>query len=151
MLRFPWNYHSPLGYLLHMVSRLASLIPNVHTLHLEDASGSSYVREGPIQAIQFDWEVEVGSKWPELINLTLMDYEIPYNQSMQHVNTEAMLQRLHTLDISSYSRFSYTLPSVMPQLQSLKVQIETDQLFQNLMTTLQSCKGSLHTLECLWP
>lgn len=66
--------------------------------------------------------------------------------SEQHKNTEIMLQRLHTLDILQYPRFISILPHTITHLQSLKVCIVNKKSLQRLMTILENCGRSLHTL-----
>jgi hypothetical protein len=139
------DHKKHLGSDLRKLSRLACLTPNVHTLYLDSANGAYLLSDTQPSQCIYDWEVELSCKWPKLRNLTLADYRTEA-KFIQHINTEIMLQRLHTLDILLHPDFIFILPPIMSHLQSLKIRIETEESLQRLMTLLEHCGRSLHTL-----
>jgi hypothetical protein len=135
-----------LVYVLPKLSRLAVLTSNIHTLRIDgpyESYGINYTQ--PPQRFRYDWEVELSCKWPKLRNLTLTVC-MREEESIQHINTDIMLQRLHTLDILGYPRFASILPHIMTHLQSLKLCVVTKESLLRLMTILENCGRSLHTL-----
>jgi hypothetical protein len=143
MINFRPDHKKHLVSVLLKLSRLACLTPNIHTLCLYSESADyNTSHTQPSQRI-YDWEVELSCKWPKLRNLMLADLRADF---IQHINTEILLQRLHTLDIREYPGFIFILPPIMSHLQSLKISIITGESLQRLLRILENCGRSLHTL-----
>ncbi|CAO3673947.1 unnamed protein product [Umbelopsis ramanniana] len=145
MLDFEPDPNIQLKYGLLNLSRLAFLTPNIHTLRIIGAHYYHGITYWQPRRITYDWEVELASKLPKLVNLTLTEYRREA-EFVRHKNTKFMLQRLHTLDILQYPRFTWILPHTMTHLRSLKLCIGTEESLQRLMTILENCGRSLHTL-----
>jgi hypothetical protein len=128
-----------------MLSRLASMTPNVHTVEIPVPMVRSVM-----SGRSFDWSV-LASQWTNLSSLTF-NAPSPFSAAgyLYNLNNiHDVFNKLQHLDVSICSSLlKCMLPSVsaMPYLQSLMVKVGNEWDYQALRKILQACQNTLHTL-----
>ncbi|KAI8578330.1 hypothetical protein K450DRAFT_247422 [Umbelopsis ramanniana AG] len=148
-LQRDYYFHANSRWYAELLSKLATVTPNVHTADIYGPNISPSVET----TTEFDWEASLSSKWPHLRRLRIAagkptgDIKFPAN------NMETLLNRLHYLDIVYWPDFPEYLPPsplMVSDIRMLKVAVQDKSSYHRLKELLNSCQDTLNTLTLSW-
>ncbi|KAH8548432.1 hypothetical protein BGW37DRAFT_507117 [Umbelopsis sp. PMI_123] len=148
-MKFHHSYYDFAGWYLPMLSDLAAVTPNVHTADIYEPATCCNTMDNMI----FDWEEDLGCKWPYLRNLMIQapTRYIIHENCLR--NMDRVVSRIENLNIMNSKAWNYSFASCstpLTNLQSLKVAIRQPHEYNIMQQILQSCRNTLHTLAIAW-